>query len=162
MRRRRLLTGLSAASVAATLPSFAFGRKARADDEEEEELRLTARLARGAMGEEGREFRLLVRSSAVVTLPQAIRVHDPYVLYPDGSRGVLRVVVESAHPAPRPRFRRRVPPPLPPIDLSPRRAVHLATLSLRARISREIRGEAHIEMSLAGTRFVLPNVRFMA
>ena len=160
MRRRRLLTGLSAASVAAALPSFAFGGRARADDEDE--LRLTSRLRRGPMGEEGREFRLMVRSSVAVTLPQALRIEDSYVLYPDGSRGVLGVAVESAHPAPRSARRRRVPPPLPPIDLSPQRAVHVATLSLRARNSRRIRGEAHIEVSLAGTRFVLPVVRFMA
>lgn len=159
MRRRRLLTGLSAASVAAALPSFAFGGTARADDDE---LQLFTRLVRAGRGRYGRQYHLFLKASAAVTLPPTLQVRESHLTYRDGSRGELRVAVASTHTHDERAMMRRAPPRHPPVELSTTNELHIATLSLRARILRDRRGEAHIEMTLAGNSFVLPNVTLMA
>lgn len=154
--------GLSAASVAAALPFFTFGGTAFAQDSADDDVQLIARLVRGRVGDEGREFRLFLKSSAAVTLSQSLRVQESYLAYRDGSRGELRVAVASTHRRSDRERMRRALPPLPPVALSPRRDHHIATLSLRARFPRDQRAVAHIEMILDRKRFVLPAVRLMA
>lgn len=159
MRRRRLLTGLSAASVAAALPSFAARSRAVAQDTP---VQIISRLERGVAGSLGREYRLFLKSSHVQTLPQTFRVWESYLLYQDGVRQTLNVSVVSSHEFTRLERSRRAPPRLPPLTLDPENEKHVATLSLRAPNPRNEPGRTQIVMSLADQRFTLPEVTLMA
>lgn len=158
MRRRRLLTGLSAASVASALPSFAFASRARAQDVPQ----IIARLERGAVGSLGLECRLFLKSSRAQTLPQVLRVRESYVIYEGDVRQTLDVSVASSHEFTRFERARRAPPRLPPLTLDTQDETHVATLSLRAANPREERGRTQIVMSLADQQFTLPAVTLMA
>ncbi len=158
MRRRRLLTGLSAASVAAALPSFALAPHARAQDVPQ----IIARLERGVLGSSGLECRLFLRSSRTQTLPQVLRVRESYVIYDEDVRQTLNVSVASSHEFTRFERSRRAPPRLPPLTLDTQAETHVPTLSMRAATPRDERGTTQITMSLAGTQFALPELTLMA
>lgn len=158
MRRRRLLTGLSAASVAAALPNFALGSRALAQDAPQ----IISRLEPGEVGSRGREYRLYLKSSRVQTLAQVFRVRESHVLYGEGTRRTLQVFVASSHVFTRRALQRRAPPRLPPLTLDREDEAHVATLSLRATNPRNENGRTQIIMSLAGQLFTLPEVTLMA
>ena len=155
--RRRLLTRLSAVSVASALPSFTFGAHALAQDPP----RIIARLESGDVGPLGQEYRLFLKSSRAQTLAQVFQVREAHVLYDGGDRQALNVTVASSHTFTRFERRRRAPPRLPPLTLDTD-DVHVATLSVQVANPRNERGRAVIVMGLADQLFDLPAVTFMA
>lgn len=157
MRRRRLLTGLSAASVASALPNFTFGSSALAQGNRRAP-RLIARL--GHKDAESDEYPLFLKSTRTHTFYEVLQVRPSQVRYDGGHRQTLHVSVTSTREHAGEDHVRRIPP-TPSLTLNPGSETHVASLYLYVSNPRDELGRARIHMSLGGRRFRLPQLTLM-
>lgn len=114
-RRRRILQGLSAASVASALPAFAFTSRGAAQFEQFEHEALKPRVE--LIAQRGRQLELAfhVQSATAQRVMRVYQVLASFVEYDDGSTQSFsaRVPREEGHS-----IARRLPPPTPNIMVS--------------------------------------------
>lgn len=158
-RRRRILQGLSAASVASALPAFAFSSKGVAQFEQFEHEALKARVE--LLSQRGTRFEVAfhVQSATSQRVMRTFQVVASFVEYADGRTQNLVARIPQAEG---PLVIRRMPPPTPNIMVSAGGEVELGQFAATLANPRGEEAMAHFRMRVGPQTLQAAPVAVMA
>lgn len=158
-RRRRILQGLSAASVASALPAFAFTSRGAAQFEQFEHEALKPRVE--LLSQRGSQLQLAfhVQSATDQRVMRVYQVLASYVEYADGSTQTFRAHVPRG--AGRGDIARRLPPPTPNIMVSAGGEVELGQFTAMLPVRGE-RAMAHFRLRVGPQTLQAPPIQVRA